>query len=115
MAGFDYAKSAQTADRLIKRFGQTGALLKKDAGSGRATFTPHPVSLVVLDYAADQIDGTRITSRDRQIYISAIGTPDITAADQIQDAAGVQYAVIPPVRQLNPAGTRVLWEIQARA
>ena len=116
MAGFNYARAVNTADRLIKRFGQSGKLLSSTATTGKPTFTPHDVSLVVLDYRVDQIDGERIRANDRQIYVATKGLAvEITPEDRIQDAAGSIYEIIAPVMPLNPAGTTVFYQIQGRS
>ncbi len=117
MAGFNYAKSQNTADRLIKKFGQVGAIMKYVAPvdtRSKPTYTPQPCSLVVLDYSNSLIDGTRITAKDRQIYVSVKGIGNIAEEDRIRDAAGQVYEIMPPIKQLNPGGINVYWEIQGR-
>lgn len=114
MTAFDYAKTQVAADRLIKRFGQVGAI-KRTTTSGPAydptlTTTSHACTLVVLDIALDKIDGTLIEATDRMAYVSTEGLAiNITTADRIE-VGGVEHA-IKMVRPLNPAGTVVYWEV----
>ncbi|MDO6966980.1 hypothetical protein [Rhizobium alvei] len=115
---FDYAKSRATAERLIGRFGQAGAI-KRTTDSGPAygpaydptvTTTNYACTLVVIDIALDKIDGTLIEATDKMAYVSTSGLAiDITTADFIE-VGGVEHA-IKIVRPLNPAGTVVLWEV----
>lgn len=116
MAKFNYAKSRNTASRLIEKFGQRGAIQRYTAGSGRPTYPETPCDLVVLDYRTDQIDGTRITSKDRIIYISMKGIDfELAKEDRIRDGTGTVYEIIPPLKPLNPGGTTVYVEVQGRA
>lgn len=118
MANFNYARAQNTADRLIKKFGGTGAILKYVApvdSRSKPTYTPVPVALVVLDYANRQVDGTRILATDKQIYVSAKSIDEIDVEDRVQDASGATYEIVPPVKKLDPSGSKnVFFEIQAR-
>lgn len=106
MTAFDYARSQQTAERLIARFGQVG--------KHRRGATDTPIKLAVLEYAAREIDGTRVQVGDRRIYISPIGAPgDMRAGDKIIDAAGVPYVII-LASPMSPAGIVAYWDLQAR-
>lgn len=113
---FNYDRATKTADRLIKKFGQAGAIMKYQAPANKGdkpTYVPQLCSLVILDYADNLIDGTNITAKDRQIYVSAKG-PTPTLDDRIRDAAGNVYEIRPPLGTLNPGGTVVLYDIQGR-
>lgn len=112
MAGFNYTRAQATADRLIRKFGSVGAVLRHSA-----SYAAVDVPLVTLDYRVDQIDGTRIRSTDKLIYVSLKGQSfEIDENDRIRDAQGTTYEIVPPVRPLNPAGTTTVYvEVQARA
>jgi hypothetical protein len=118
-AGFNYARSAATAQRLIEKFGQKGKLLKyvEPASSNvKPTYTTiNDVGMVVLDYSTRQIDGTRIQANDRMIYVGVRNVSDISPVDRIQDATGATYEIIDPVKPLNPGGVVVFYEIQGRS
>lgn len=106
MSAFDYARSQQTAERLIARFGQVG--------KHRRGATDTAIKLAVVEYSARDIDGTRVQVGDRRIYISPIGAPaDMKAGDKIIDAAGVPYVIV-VASPLSPAGIVAYWDIQGR-
>jgi hypothetical protein len=131
MATFNYARSINTADRLIKKFGQLGAIRRTIAGGGPsrnpgpATFEFYRVSLAVLEYDVREVDGTNILSTDKQVYVSVKGFSLVIEPSKdavvlggtwvaAQYQGGQVMTIIPPVKQLNPAGINVFWELQAR-
>lgn len=120
MQSFDYARSRSSADRLIERFGQAGAIRRTGAATGDAwNPTPsapadHPCTLVVDDYEAGEIDGSLIRQTDRKVLVSAEGLGiEPTAADRL--VIGGSAMEIVNVRPLSPGGVVVLFEIQGRA
>lgn len=120
MAGFDYARSRATADRLITRFGQQGAIRRAGAPSGDpwnptpGTSTDHACILVVLDYAASEIDGTLIRATDRKVYVAAGGLA-IEPMESDRVVIGGAALEIVRVTTLAPAGVAVYFELQARS
>jgi hypothetical protein len=119
MATFNYSRSQNTADRLIKKFGQRGHLMRYVApltSRDRPTYTPVPINMAVLDYDKGQIDGTRILATDKLIYVSAKGlTVEIDPNDRIRDRRGVSYQIVPPLRPLDPSSEVVVYyELQGR-
>jgi hypothetical protein len=119
MAGFNYGRAQNTADRLIKKFGGAGVILKFVApvdSRSKPTYTRVPVALVVIDYNNRQVDGTRILATDKQIFVSAKSIAEITPDDRVEDASGATYEIVPPVKLLDPSGSKnVLFEIQGRS
>ena len=118
MAGFDYAKSAATADRLIKRFGQAATLIRQ-VHIGGPDYDPtfakqsRDCTVAVLEYENREIDGSRIQTGDKKVLVSAVGlSPEPSTADRI-DIGGEEHAVV-SVKPLSPAGTAVFYEVQAR-
>lgn len=119
---FNYAATAATADRLIKRFGTSATLrrtISDAAAYDPATGTvaaPAAVdtvcSAVVIDYDQKMIDGTLIRAGDKRVYMSVIGVGLPLAADLFVWQT-VTYTVM-TVKPLAPAGVGVLYEIQAR-
>lgn len=117
MAGFDYARARATAERLIAKFGQAGAI-RRIVASGPSydpTLTPvdHPCKLVDLDIDERTIDGTLVMRGDRMVYLSTEGlgiTPELSDKVLI---GGVEHA-IKNVLPLAPGGTVVFWQLQAR-
>lgn len=131
MAGFDYAKSQRTVEGLITKFGQVAAIRRSIPGTGPArnpgppTFEYHRVKIAVLGYDKREVDGTNILATDKRLYVSPIGftlevnpTSDVVITGGIWSGAvyvgGQALRIIPPVNQLNPAGTVVYWDLQAR-
>lgn len=126
---FDYARTRATAERLIARFGQVGALRRtvddNDPFNPSQTTTDHRCTFAVLDYAKKDIDGTLIRQTDQLVYLSTAGlaiapeTQDrlvVGGAWQSSPVAYIGGAVmtIVNVKPLSPAGTVVFWELQVR-
>jgi hypothetical protein len=117
---FNYARSKETADRLIQKFGQTG-LIRRRTTTGpeydptEGDPTDHACRFAVMDYSNAEIDGSRILATDRKVYL-AKGALTIEPGldDLLVDSAGVEYRIIPPLKPLNPGGVVVFWELQAR-
>lgn len=119
MTAFDYAKTAQTALRLIERFGQTGALrVKGSTGpSHNPTPTPptdHPAKFVITDFEAKDIDGTRVLATDKKALVAAAGlavVPEV--AHRLLEADGQSYSIA-GVDTLMPATTPVVYALTVR-
>ncbi len=117
MATFDYARSRATAERLIAKFGTTGAI-RRAVTSGPAydpeiTETDYPCTLVTLEYDDAKVDGTMIRKTDKLIYVSTAGLGITLAESDKVVAAGEAYA-IENLKPLSPAGIVVFWEVQGR-
>lgn len=119
---FNYANTAATADRLIKRFG-TGATLRRTLNDGAAydpatatvtapTVVDTPCSAVVIDYDQKMIDGTLIRVGDKRVYMSAVGV-GVPFAGDLFVWQSVTYSVM-SVKLLAPSGVNVFYELQVR-
>ena len=122
-----YARLQATANRLLKGKGQSLTLTKITAGTynpatggftgaGTSTQTAYGT---ILDYGAKQIDGTLIKAGDKQLLLSAVKT-DGTAltAPVLGDTvtiSSVVYTLVEPLKEVNPAGTPVLFDCNLRA
>ena len=121
MAAFDYRRPLATANRLIERFGQLGAVSRKGPNLGtlaRPEYGPpdlHPARFVVTNFQANEIDGTHILSTDKKVLMS-VGSLTIepTSDDGLVEANGATWKIIPPVRVLRPAETTLLFTLQVR-
>lgn len=117
MTTFNYARTRATAERLIARFGQTGALRRTtddgDPFNPGQTTADHACTFAVLEYAKRDIDGTLIKQTDQQVYLSTAG---LAIAPETTDrlVVGGTALTIVNVKPLSPAGTVVLWELQTR-
>lgn len=119
MANPLYARLQATANRLITKYGQTGKVTRYTAPSGSEGGEPvaeeHTAKLVPLTYDKRLIDGTRIHTADRAIYISSVGLlieprPD----DIVTDAKGVQYTIIAGDSNNYDGLTNVVFVVQGR-
>lgn len=118
MATFDYAASKADADELIAEFGQS-ATLSRPTFTGPA-YNPTPgtpisyaVTVVVLDFEAREVDGTRILAADRKVIMAKAGlATDPRTSDKLI-LGGVEHAII-NVSPLAPGGTVLLYQLQAR-
>lgn len=119
MSGFDYARAARTAQRLIDKFGAAGAIRRQTPGSGPSydpgepTLTDHPAHIVLTDYANREIDGQRILSTDRKALVEAGIGIEPTTSDLLVTADGATFTIV-NVDLLRPATTTVLYTLQVR-
>jgi len=118
---FNYARPLASANRLIAKFGQLGAIRRAGEPTG-PDYDPtpgvdvdHDAHMAVLDYDSRDVDGTRILATDKYVLV-AVGTLpiEIGLSDKVVEADGTVYSIVPPLKPLSPAGTVVLYEIQAR-
>lgn len=118
MANQLYQRLQKTANALITKFGQQGTVTRM-VSSGPAydpvlTPTDYPCQLVVMDYEDRAVDGTLILRTDKLIYVATQGLSiTLDRADTIN--AGGQTFAIENVKQFNPAGLVVYYEVQGRA
>lgn len=120
MSTFDYARPLATANRLLTKFGQAGAIRRteivggSDFDPGEEIITDHPATFVVTSYAAKDIDGTRILATDKKAMIAPGSlTVEPTPADKLVDADGAVYNIV-HVGTIRPAETTLLWVLQVR-
>lgn len=121
MAAFDYSRPLATANRTIERYGQLGAIRRSGAPSG-ADYDPtpgadvdHPARFVITEFDSDEIDGTRILATDKKALVSPGSlTIDPATTDQLVEADGSVWNIIPPVQTLRPAETTLLYTLQVR-
>lgn len=124
---FDYDAILDKADTLLVNFGQTMTLVEVDQGtynpdtgghSGAST-TNHSVTGVILEYSARAggnrlADGSLIEETDRKVLISPKGMTVVPQAGRHRLTVGSDTYEIVRVKQLSPAGTNVLYELQVR-
>lgn len=117
MTAFNYTRTRATAERLIARFGQTGALRRmvsdNDPFNPELVPTDYACTFAVLDYAKKDVDGTLIKQTDQMAYLSTAGlaiTPETT--DRL--VVGGSPLTVVNVKPLSPAGVTVFWELQVR-
>lgn len=80
---------------------------------GESVPTSYPCIMAVLKFDDNDIDGTLIKAADKKVYVAARGLSIIpTTTDRLM-IGGVSHTIV-RVMPLNPAGTYVYFEVQAR-
>jgi len=121
-----YTRLQATANRLLKGKGQSIVLTKITAGTynpatggftGASTSTQSAYG-AVFDYGAKQIDGTLIKAGDKQLLLSAFKTDGAAlTAPVLGDTVtigSVVFTLVEPLKEVNPAGTVVMYEVNLR-
>jgi hypothetical protein len=118
---FDYAKSASTATRLLTQFGQAVTRNASTAGAydpaaGAATVTDVSSSRTgaLLNYSGKgeiYANGNLVILGDRKLLLDGYGPVEMTDSYVV---GTTEYSVV-SIKELNPAGTIVMYEIHARA
>lgn len=121
MTAFDYARPLATANRLIERYGQLGAIRRTSEPTGPdydptpGAVVDHPARFVMIEFSANEIDGTRILATDKKALVSPGSlTIDPATTDHLVEADGTVWNIIPPVQTLRPAETTLLYTLQVR-
>ena len=118
-----YEKMQKTSNRLLISKGQA-VVLKHTVvgeyvpGSGVTTTVSTQYGTgAVTEWDSRQVDGTIIRQGDRRLLLSALNTAGAAlTAPAIEDTAtvgGVTYTIT-QVKQTNPAGTVVLYDLNLR-
>ena len=121
-----YTRLQNTAQKLLKGKGQSLTLTRITAGTydpatggmtGATTSTQSAYG-AIFDYGAKQIDGTLIKAGDKQLLLSAFKTDGAAlTAPVLGDTVtvgSVTYTLVEPLKEVNPAGTVVLYEVNLR-
>ena len=121
-----YARLQNTANRLLKGKGQSITLTKVTAGTynpatggftGASTSTQSAYG-AIFDYGTKQIDGTLIKAGDKNLLLSAFKTDGAAlTAPVLGDTVsigGVTYTLVEPLKEVNPAGTVVMFDCNVR-
>lgn len=111
-----YDRLLATANRLIRDKGKTAYVITPGAETG----PPHNPTIgpstrteckwVETGYSLTNRDGSLVQVGDKMGIVEASGTPELT--DTFEDG-GIEYQFV-DVQPLNPGGTVMLYEIQAR-
>jgi hypothetical protein len=116
---FNYARAQATALRLLDRFGQAGEIWRDVPGGGpvwdpgEPTIQKIPCTVAVLKFDNKDIDGTLIKASDKKVYIAAKGLAIVPVTTDKLMIGEVSHSLV-RVMPLNPAGTTVYCEVQAR-
>lgn len=119
-----YNRMADTALRLIARFGQPVTLRDTVKGvydpatgkTGADTVTDRTAQGILLDFTGQEFQtNTLIKVGDKKLKIAAKGLsapPSLLSKVLVQ---GRTWSIIPPLKEINPAGTPLLYELQVRS
>ncbi|RZA27798.1 MAG: hypothetical protein EOP02_09295 [Proteobacteria bacterium] len=119
-----YDRAAGTALRLITLYGQTVTLRDIVRGeydpatgsTGPDTVVERAAHGILLDFTGQEFQTNNlITAGDKKLKIAASGLnapPTLLSKAIIQ---GKTWSIIPPLKEINPAGTPLLYELQVRA
>ena len=117
-----YLKNQATADKLLKKFGQSMTLISKyttsyNTQTGTSTLIEDTQTIIgaVFEwgtfnhpgYGTEYGVGDLIQVQDQQLFISAVGIipPNLGDTVLIQDK---QFTIVPPLKQIAPAGITVV-------
>lgn len=113
---YDYQKLANTASKLLAKFGRTveikrttGNIVDPVTGQVTAGSTATlSANGIFRSYPDALIDGTRILKGDRELIIDSTVTPLITDKPKING----EYWSIKNITSSNPAGTPLVYFLQ---
>ena len=120
----DYAKIAQVVQDVLQSAGMDMVMRQRfpgaydpAVGTASNTLVDNPGIGVKLDYSQKDIDGTNIRQGDQQVYLAVIrrdgsAMPLPRTGDQVVIGTEVWGVVI--AKEINPAGTPVLFMAQVR-
>lgn len=120
---FNYSKTANTADKLLKRFGKSWTIKSITPGvydPNTNTSTPVEVdataNAVLLDYSNNGMtnaENSMILVGDKKMLVAAKGLPFVIKANDICVSGSEQWRVV-NVQELKPADVTVIFELQVR-
>lgn len=118
MANPIYVRLQATAQRVIAKYGQAGAVKRETPTDpiygGEPVVSTYPATLVPMAYEARYIDGTVIRTGDMQIYISAVGLPIEPTVGDVVTANGADYAIVAGDPNKYDGITPVVFIVQGR-
>jgi hypothetical protein len=119
-----YDRTAATALRLITQFGQPVTISKTEPGEydpetgGEApgVTIEQTAQGVLLDFTGQEFqNNSLIRQGDKKLKIAAQGLAWVPGLLDKVVAQGRTWAIVPPLKEVNPAGTPILYELQVRS
>ena len=119
-----YDEMAATTLNLITEFGQpviiratTVGEYDPDTGSAPPdTITEQTVQGILLDFTGQEFQNNSLIKQgDKKLKIAAQGlawVPNLLNKVIVQ---GRTWSIVPPLKEINPAGTPILYELQVRS
>ena len=113
----DYTASAATVTRLLTKFGRdltvrnyTAGTYSTVTGANAKTYTDTTVKGAVFSFGAGDTSSALIQAGDKRAIITSEVTPKLE--DHL--LVGTKDYVIKSIREINPAGTSVMFELHIR-
>lgn len=118
-----YDRTAATALRLITQFGQPVTISKAEPGEYDPEVggdTPgvtieQTAQGILLDFTGQEFQNNSLIKQgDKKLKIAAQGlewAPELLNKVVVQ---GRTWSIVPPLKEINPAGTPILYELQVR-
>lgn len=119
-----YDRTAATALRLITQFGQPVTIrattvgdYDPESGSAPPDSTKEQTAQgILLDFTGQEFQNNSLIKQgDKKLKIAAQGlewVPDLLNKVIIH---GRTWSIVPPLKEVNPAGTPILYELQVRS
>lgn len=118
MATFSYSGLADTATRLIARFGQAVTQhvpsASGDAFNPTLTDTDYTVTGAVIEFERSEVDGSVVRETDRRVFLSVAGMSVPVAVGHALTIGGIRHRV-QNVKPINPGGTVLCYDVHVRA
>jgi len=119
-----YEEMAVMALDLITKYGQTVTIrdsVKGGYNPGSGTTAPDTVTErtaqgILLDFTGQEFQtNTLIKVGDKKLKIAARGLSEPPTLLSKVVVQGRTWSIIPPLKEINPAGTPLLYELQVRS
>ncbi|WP_212625074.1 hypothetical protein [Pseudomonas sp. PP3] len=119
-----YNEMAVMALDMITEFGQSVTIRKLEPGeydpetgsAGPDTITDQTAQGILLDFTGQEFQNNSLIKQgDKKLKIAAQGlewAPDLLNKIIVQ---GRTWSIVPPLKEINPAGTPILYELQVRS
>ncbi len=122
MANF-YDEMAAMALQMITEYGQPVTLrnLQRGEYDPEASAPAPPIVVeqeaqgLLLEYTGREFEASSlILTGDKKLKIPAQGLAWVPGLGSKVLIQGVEWAIVPPIKEINPAGTPILYELQVR-
>jgi hypothetical protein len=119
-----YDEMAVMALEMITEFGQpviiratTAGEYDPDTGTGPTdTVTEQTAQGILLDFTGQEFQNNSLIKQgDKKLKLAANGLISVPPLLSKVIADGKTWSIVPPLKEINPAGTPLLYELQVRA
>jgi hypothetical protein len=119
-----YDEMAVMALEMITEFGQPVIIRATIAGeydpdtgtAGPGTVSEQTAQGILLDFTGQEFQNNSLIKQgDKKLKLAAKGLTSAPSLLSKVIADGKTYTIVPPLKEINPAGTPLLYELQVRA